>query len=128
MRFFFDENTIAVGRVLAAARPDVAVSGDGTVPGTALGATDPEWLETVARSGLMVITRDGHIRTRPAEREALTANGGRALVLLDAGSATTWQLVARLVEAWQIIDVLDREPGPWIKGLRGRRITNLPLS
>ncbi len=49
-------------------------------------------------------------------------------ILLDAGSLTTWQLLVSLVTGWPRIDVLDQEPGPWLKTLRGRRIADLPRS
>jgi hypothetical protein len=58
-------------------REDVIYKHDIFVPNT----DDPIWLRRVGIEGWLAITRDWHIRTRPAEREAIMENGVGCFIL-----------------------------------------------
>lgn len=58
-------------------REDVVFKHDIFTPGT----DDTVWLRRVGIEGWLAITRDGHIRTRPGEREAIMANGVGCFIL-----------------------------------------------
>jgi PIN like domain len=66
-RFFVDENDLALGRSLALARRDVVHPSHPRLPQVPLGLKDSEWLRIVGSLGLVVITRDKKIRSRPVE-------------------------------------------------------------
>jgi len=74
-RFFVDENDLALGRSLAAARRDVVHPGHPRLAQVPLGTPDREWLPVVGGFGLVVITRDKKIRSRPVESR--TCHRGR---------------------------------------------------
>ena len=61
-------------------------------------APDEEWLEVAGREGWIVITRDKHIRRRPAELDAFRTHQVTVFVLADgnASAAETAELVTRL--------------------------------
>ena len=80
-RFFVDENDLALGRSLAHARKDVLHPGHVRLPDVPLGTPDAQWLPIVGELGLVVITRDKKIRSRPAEAELVIAAGIRGFVL-----------------------------------------------
>ena len=58
-------------------REDVIFKHDIFIPGT----DDPIWLRIVGIEGWLAITRDWHIRTRPAERAAIMENGVGCFIL-----------------------------------------------
>ncbi len=72
-RFFVDENDLALGRSLALARKDVLHPGHARLPNVPLGTPDAQWLPIVGGLGLVVITRDKKIRSRPAEAQLVIA-------------------------------------------------------
>lgn len=84
-RFFVDENDLALGRSLAHARKDVLHPGHVRLPDVPPGTPDAHWLPIVGGLGLVVITRDKKIRSRPAEAELVIAAGIRGFVLTSAG-------------------------------------------
>jgi PIN like domain len=69
-RWFVDENSLGVAKALAYVRGDVTWPGapGGPVPA---GAPDTAWLPVIGQAGLVVLTRDKRIRSRPLERQAL---------------------------------------------------------
>ena len=58
-------------------REDVVFKHDIFLPGT----DDPIWLRRVGVEGWLAITRDAHIRTRPAERAAIMENDVGCFIL-----------------------------------------------
>jgi predicted nuclease of predicted toxin-antitoxin system len=58
-------------------REDVVFKHDIFLPGT----DDPIWLRRVGGEGWLAITRDAHIRTRPAERAAIMENDVGCFIL-----------------------------------------------
>ena len=93
-RFFVDENDLALGRSLALARKDVLHPGHVRLPEVPLGNPDAVWLPIVGGLGLVVITRDKKIRSRPAEAALVVAAGVRGFVLTSAGDLSTWETLS----------------------------------
>src|SRR5271167_3494246 len=81
LRFYVDESALGVGKALAAAREDTIHVGHPLIPECPTGVEDPDWISAVAARGLIVIGRDKHIRTRPAEVRHLLDAGLRAFYL-----------------------------------------------
>ena len=93
-RFFVDENDLALGRSLALARKDVLHPGHVRLPDVPLGTPDAQWLPIVGGLGLVVITRDKKIRSRPAAAELVIAAGVSGFVLTSAGDLSTWDTLS----------------------------------
>ena len=113
-RWFFDENSIGVAQALQYVRGDVTWPGGpgGLVP---KGAKDPQWLPVVGRAGLVLLTRDKRIRTRPLERRALLDGGLRACFQTSGGQLTLFEQLQLWLRFWSDIEgLVDREPGPWL--------------
>lgn len=116
VRYFVDENTLALGRVIAELRDDTAVIGHEPVaellrPGMA----DVDWIPIVAARGWVVITMDRHLRTRPHEAELAIEHGLKCVNLHGAGSLSRWSQLVRLASHWEAIEkhVAARPEGPW---------------
>ena len=77
---------------------------------------DPEWLSVVGRLGLVVITRDKKIRSRPVEAEQVVAAGIRGFVLTSAGDLSTWDTLTLLVRQWDAMEqyLAENAAGPWL--------------
>jgi PIN like domain len=67
----------SVADALKKVREDVLFKHDIFLPGT----DDPIWLRRVGAEGWLAITRDAHIRTRPAERAAIMENDVGCFIL-----------------------------------------------
>jgi hypothetical protein len=70
-------------------RDDVVFKHDVFLPGT----DDPVWLRRVGVEGWLAITRDGRIRTRPGEREAIMENGVGCFILTHQKDLPTPEVV-----------------------------------
>ena len=128
-RFFVDENDLALGRSLALARKDVLHPGHVRLPEVSLGNPDAVWLPIVGGLGLVVITRDKKIRSRPAEAALVVAAGVRGFVLTSAGDLSTWHTLSLLVRQW---DALERHlaqypSGPWLAALTSHGVRPLRI-
>jgi hypothetical protein len=78
--YFTDENTLGLGKLLLrSGRDDVLYPGHEDLPDVPLGTADLDWMPVVARRGLIVVTRDKHIRTRPAELRVYQEHGLRSV-------------------------------------------------
>lgn len=78
--YFTDENTLGLGKLLRrSGRDDVVYPGHEDLPEVPLGTLDPDWMPIVAERGLVVLTRDKHIRTRPAELRIYLEHGIRSV-------------------------------------------------
>lgn len=128
LSYFFDENLLPIGRAVAAVRRDTTYPGHKKLPSIVLGATDEAWITEAGSLGLLAVTRDRHIRTRPAEKRALVTSGLQAVILTYAGDRTMWENLDLILRAWPLIEALREMPGPWCKGLSGpRSIVDLPI-
>jgi len=112
--WFLDENSLGVALALQHVRGDITWPGaaDGLFPA---GATDTTWLPVVGSSGLVVLTRDKRIRTRPIERETLLNHGVRACFLTSGGNLDLFTQLRLWLRYWDDIETLvDTKPGPWL--------------
>ncbi len=126
-RFFVDENDLALGRSLALARKDVLHPGHVRLPDVPLGTPDATWLPTIGRLGLVVITRDKKIRSRPAEAELVIATGVRGFVLTSAGDLSTWDTLSMLVRQWDALEryLAEHPAGAWLAALTSQGVRPL---
>jgi PIN like domain len=85
-RWFVDENSLGVAKALAYVRGDITWPGAPDGPVSA-GAADTNWLPIIGRAGLIVLTRDKRIRSRPLERQALLDHNVRACFLTNAAAS-----------------------------------------
>lgn len=129
LRFFVDETSLGLGKVMAIARKDVVHPGHPLIPEVPTGTIDPIWIPAVAKRGLVVIGRDKHIRTRPAEIAVLRSSGLRVFRLAGKRDLTTWGYLVRLVNRWDDIEqvVRDRGPGPWFYAVNEARLSEIAV-
>lgn len=78
---------------------------------------DERWIAEVTAEGLVIVTKDTHIRSRPGERAVFEAAGARAICLATRG-ATRLQNLRALLIAWPKIEreVADRS-APFMFGV-----------
>jgi len=78
--YFTDENVLGLGKLLRrAGRDDVVYPGHEALPEVPVGTPDLDWMPVIGRRGLVVLTRDRRIRTRPAELRAYWDHGIRSV-------------------------------------------------
>ena len=72
--------------------------------------TDEDWIPEVGRHGWIVVTWDFRIYKRPAQRDALTQNGVKAVFLPSSFSQKKiWDQAAWIVKHWpKIVEQVDR--------------------
>ncbi len=128
-RFFVDENDLALGRSLAHARRDVLHPGHVRLPEVPFGTPDAVWLPIIGGLGLVVITRDKKIRSRPAEAELVIAAGVRGFVLTSAGDLSTWDTLSVLVRQWDALErhLTEHPGGPWLAALTSQGVRPLRI-
>jgi hypothetical protein len=113
-RWFVDENSLGVAKALTYVRGDITWPGapDGPVPA---GAADTAWLPIIGQAGLVVLTRDKRIRSRPLERQALLDHNVRACFLTSGGSLTLFEQLRLWLRYWDDIENLVADhPAPWL--------------
>jgi hypothetical protein len=127
LRFYADESALGVGRTLEAARRDVVHAGHKLVPECPLGSLDTEWIPCVAARGLIVISRDRRIRTKPAELALLREHRLRVLWIAGKRDLSTWDTLVRLVRSWDHIEIeiARRGDGPWFLAINDTTITEV---
>ncbi|BBY95174.1 hypothetical protein MGALJ_48430 [Mycobacterium gallinarum] len=124
VRFYVDESATGLGLALTAARRDTIHAGHALIPECPRGALDTEWIPAVAARGLIVITRDKRLRTKPVEVRALWEHGLRVFCIGGKRDLSTWQWLERVVRQWPRIEALieQRDTGPWIYMLNENRV------
>jgi hypothetical protein len=129
LRFFVDESALGIGKALEIARSDFVHPGHRLLPEVPLGTLDTDWMPVVAGRGLVVIIRDRHIRTKPAELAAFREVGLRVFWIAGKRDLTNWDTLVRLVRRWEDIEetIRVRGPGPWFYSVTGARITEIPV-
>lgn len=128
--YFTDENALGLGKLLnRSGRTDVVYPGHSKLPEVPLGTPDLEWMPVVARHGLIVISRDRRIRTRPAELRAYWEFGIRSV----------WLGAKRDLSPWDQLDLflkhearLERETiklggGPWVLAMNATGLRPVAL-
>lgn len=113
-RWFVDENSFGVAKALAHVRGDITWPGAPAGPVPA-GAADTAWLPVIGQAGLVVLTRDKRIRSRPLERQALLDHNVRACFLTSGGSLTLFEQLRLWLRYWDDIeDLVADQPAPWL--------------
>jgi PIN like domain len=127
LEFFVDETTLGVGRALAQVRGDVVHPGHRRLPDVPVGTKDPDWMPVIAKLGLVVISRDRHIKSKPAELEAFRDLGLRAFWIAGDRDLGNWENLTRLVKWWPTIErkIAEMGPGPWFYSLNLTTVTEL---
>ncbi len=78
--YFADENLLGMGKLLRIeGRTDVLYPGHEDLPEIPRGAKDTDWLPVVGERGFIVLSRDRHIRSRPAELRLYYAHRVRSV-------------------------------------------------
>ena len=115
LRFFVDETSLGLGKMLAIARPDVVHPGHRNLPSIPTGTLDIDWMPVVSRLDLVVISRDKKIRTKPAELDAFRASRLRVFWIAGKRDLSNWDNLVLVVKWWPRIEetIRDRGPGPW---------------
>jgi hypothetical protein len=114
-RFFVDENVIGLGHALVAARDDVVHPGHRDLLEVPLRAQDPDWIPVVAGRGLVVLSRDKHIRRKTGERELWHALGLRVVALTGTRDMNGWEMLELVVKQWHRLEktIKTEGAGPW---------------
>ena len=114
-RFYADESVLGLGKGLAALRRDVVHPGHPAVPQLQLGMRDVDWIAAAAALGLVAISRDRRMRTRPAERQAMLDHGLRCVWIGGKHDQSTWDWAVLLARHWDRLEamVTDLGGGPW---------------
>lgn len=114
--YFTDENTLGLGKLLRQhGREDVRYPGHEGLPEVPRGADDQDWLAVVGALGLIVLTRDRRIRSRPAELRAYHEHGVRSVWIgakQDLGPQQQMEIFLRHEERLKR-EIVKRGPGPW---------------
>lgn len=128
--YFTDENTLGLGKLLRrSGRDDVLYPGHEDLPDVPLGTLDVDWMRIVAERGLIVITRDRRIRTRPAELQAYVEYGIRSVWIgakQDMGPRQQAELFINHEQRLQR-EVTKRGPGPWALAMSPSGVRPLKL-
>lgn len=129
LRYFADENALGVAKLLLRERDDVVHPGHPLLSEVPLGATDLEWMPVVSRLGLIVLTRDRRIRTRPAELRAYWEQRIRSVWLGGKKDMTSEDLVEYFLQHEQRLTrhAVKEGPGPWAVTLNRSGIKPIQL-
>src|SRR5215467_12603748 len=85
---------------------------------------DTAWIALAAQRGWVVLTKDDHIRRRPAERQAIETGKVRVFCLTNAGLTFAEQANYFVTNRFRIIQA-SRKPGPYLYGVYRHRIRKL---
>lgn len=121
MTFFVDRDLgPRVGRALREVKVDVVLHSDRFTASE----SDVVWIRAVSADGLVILTRDRHIRTRPAERQAFAEAGARCFVVATGASTPLDDLRALLIAWPMIVGHVASTPAPFMYGIaRDGRLT-----
>jgi hypothetical protein len=129
IRYFADENALGLARVLEErGRTDFVYPGHPTLPAVPLGSADLDWIPKVAALGLIVLTRERRMRSRPAEAAVLRSAGLRVVRLgakRDMGSADLADLFEMHEQRLERL-VVKHGAGPWFARMTPSGVYVLP--
>ena len=114
--YFTDENALGLGKLLCrGGRDDVVHPGHESLPEVPLGAPDLDWMPVLGKLGLVVITRDRRIRSRPVELRSYWEHGIRSVWLGAKQDLGPRDQLALFVEHEQRLEreIIKRGDGPW---------------
>ena len=130
MRWFVDQTSLGLAKALAMLRGDVVYPGHrrgaAEIPE---GCKDPVWMPVVARLGLVVISRDRHIKSKQGELEAYLALGLRAFWIAGDKDLGNWENLCRIVKYWDRMEriVEARPKGPWFFAVNAGGLTEFTV-
>lgn len=129
IRFFVDENDLALGKALAATSSEVVYPGHPNLPEVPRGSLDDQWLPVAGRRALVVITRDNRIRYRRVEKDQWIAFEVRGFVLTGKRSQSTRDSLTLLQRWWITIETTtnERPSGPWMYSVTSGGVRELEL-
>jgi hypothetical protein len=83
----------------------------------------------VAAMNLVVIGRDRHIRTKPAELQAFRDHGLRVFWIAGKRDLTSWGKLLRLIARWDDIEntIAARGAGPWFYSINEFDLSEIPV-
>lgn len=114
--YFTDENTLGLGKLLRRiGREDVRYPGHEELPEVPRGTDDQDWLAVVGALGLIVLSRERRIRSRPAELRAYHEHGVRSVWIgakQDLGPRQQLEIFLQHEERLKR-EIIKRGPGPW---------------
>lgn len=115
LRFFVDETSLGLGKMLAIARTDVVHPGHRNLPSVPTGTLDTDWMPIISGMDLVVISRDKKIRSKPAELDAFRSGGLRVFWIAGKRDLSNWENLVLMVKWWDRMEeiIRDRGPGPW---------------
>lgn len=121
MTYFVDRDLgPRVGEALRSVKVDIVLHHERFAPA----AADDEWIPAIAEDGLVILTRDRHIRSRPAERQVFNDARAKCIVVTTRVSTPLEDLRALLIAWPQIENLAATMPGPFMFGLaRDGRLT-----
>jgi hypothetical protein len=129
VRFFVDETSLPLGQALARLRGDVVHPGHRRLPEIPPGTLDTDWLPIIGKRGLVVIGRDRHIVTKPAELEEYKRHNIKAFWIAGDKDLGSWENLRRVARWWdQIEQLIDRRgDGPWFYGIWPTTVSELKV-
>jgi hypothetical protein len=127
VRFFVDETSLPLGQALAHLRGDVVHPGHRRFPEVPLGTLDPDWLPIIGERGLIVIGRDRHIITKPAELAAYREHRMKAFWIAGEKDLGSWENMTRVARWWSEMEriIAKRGDGPWFYGIWPTTVSEL---
>ena len=121
MKLFVDRDLgPAIGRALQAVGVDAVNHVEVFRPDE----DDAVWIRAVTAEERVILSKDKHLRSRPAEREAFEAAGARCFVLTSEGQ-NRLSLLRNLLASWDEIAAREATvPAPFMYGIaRDGRLT-----
>lgn len=135
-RWYFDADTIGLGKLLSTVRRDITWPGDAgdrgkerlrqqPSPITTTDTADEIWIPRVTAAGMVIVTRDRQIQSRTVELNAVMASGARMFAITSSESLNRWGLLEVFMSRWRDIEAAAKEPGPYVYAVTRSRIHRL---
>lgn len=127
--YFVDETSMPLGRALATVRGDVVHPGHRRLPEVPPGTLDPDWIPIIGARRLVVIGRDRHIISKPAELAAYREHEIRAFWITGDKDLGSWENMTRIARWWNEMErvIARRGPGPWFYGVYPTTVSELKI-
>lgn len=128
-KWFVDETSLGLAKMLAIARDDVLHPGHPALPSVPTGTLDTVWMPIVSGMDLVVISRDKRIRTKPAELAAFKSAGLRVFWVAGKRDLSNWGNLKLIVKWWDRMEEIVRDRGsvPWFQAIHHTRIRELTV-
>ena len=135
-RWYFDADTIGLGKLVAPARRDVTWPGDTgerakerlrqePSPIASADTADELWIPRVTSFGMAIVTRDKHIQSRTSEIDAVISSGARMFAITSAENLNRFGLLEVFMSRWRDIEEAAAGPGPYVYAVTRSQIRRL---